>query len=112
MSQDVFEIGSHTVNHVITTHVSEEQVRFELDESRRAIAEEIGVSPLAFCYPNGNYDERIARLVSRSGYACATTTEHGLIGRRANLYALPRLGMHQDVAGTANGLALLLSGIR
>jgi len=111
MSRDVFEIGSHTAGHRILTQLDEEQVKRELDESRRRIADEIGEAPVSFCYPNGDYNEKIARLVARAGYACATTTRHGFANPPADLYALPRLGMHQDVAPDAHGLELLLSGI-
>jgi peptidoglycan/xylan/chitin deacetylase (PgdA/CDA1 family) len=111
MSADVFEIGSHTAGHRIMTQLDDDEVRRELDESRRRIADEIGETPISFCYPNGDHNDKIARLVARAGYACATTTRHGFANPPADLYALPRLGMHQGVAPDAHGLALLLSGI-
>lgn len=111
MSADVFEIGSHTVNHVILTQADDETIKRELALSRQTIAEKIGVAPASFCYPNGDYDKPIALLVARAGYACALTTRAGFANRRPDLYALPRLGVHEGIAATANGLALLLSGI-
>lgn len=105
------ELGSHTAHHELLTQLTTLDVREELDQSKRTLAAEIGVSPVSFCYPNGSYDEKIARQVQRAGYACAVTTEPGFADAPGELFALPRLGVHQGVAPDANGLALLLSGI-
>ncbi|MDP8223580.1 MAG: polysaccharide deacetylase family protein [Candidatus Lernaella stagnicola] len=111
MHAEGWEIGSHTVGHHILTQLSAAEVKHELDGSKRVIEREIGESPTNFCYPNGNYDEHTKRAVQRAGYACAVTTEAGFADPPADLFALPRLGVHQGVAATANGLELLLSGL-
>jgi len=111
MSRDVFEIGSHTARHLLLTQLDSEGVKRELSESRESIAARLGRPPASFCYPNGNYTPQIAKLVARAGYACAVTTAAGFADPPADIYALPRLGVHQGVAPDADGLALLLSGI-
>lgn len=111
MNRDVFEIGSHTVGHRLLTQLDGESVKRELMESRDTIAARFGKPPASFCYPNGNYTPSITRHVARAGYACAVTTAAGFADPPADLFALPRLGVHQGVAPDAAGLALLLSGI-
>jgi peptidoglycan/xylan/chitin deacetylase (PgdA/CDA1 family) len=112
MSRDVFEIGSHTETHPLLTRLTDAEVERELLASKQAIAQEIGVAPTSFCYPTGDANEKVARLVARAGYASAVTTEAGFADPPFNAYLLPRIGVHQDVAPDADGLALLLSGIR
>ncbi len=111
MAQGGFEIGSHTVNHVILTQCDSSTARAELELSRRQIVEQLGAASPVFCYPNGDHNASLRQLVARSGYAGALTTAAGFADRHPDLFALPRLGVHQGVAPSANGLALLLTGL-
>ena len=111
MARDVFEIGSHTAEHMRLASVDGQTVRRELEESRRVIAEEIGVSPFSLCYPHGDFDEQCRLAAEQSGYACALTGHPGFADDPTDLYALPRFTMHQTVAANADGLELFLSGL-
>lgn len=106
-----FEVGSHTVNHVMLTETDSSTARAELELSRRQIVEQIGAVSPAFCYPNGEHNPAVRQLVAHTGYTCALTTAPGFADKRPELFALPRIGAHQGVAPSANGLALLLSGL-
>ena len=111
MSVDAFEVGSHTATHVLLTEVTSAAAKIELEESRRVIAEQIGRPATSLCYPNGNHDESVRRLAKTCGFACALTTAAGFADPPIDLHALPRIGVHQDVAPKASGLELLLSGV-
>lgn len=111
MAGDVFEVGSHGANHLILTEVDAETANRELVESRRILGDQLGRSVTTLCYPDGAYDDRIVRLAGQAGYACAVTTEPGFAHPPVSVFSLPRIGVHQDVARDADGLALLLAGL-
>jgi peptidoglycan/xylan/chitin deacetylase (PgdA/CDA1 family) len=92
------EIGSHTVTHPILSSISDEESWDELVRSRAQIEDEIGRSVRCFCFPNGmpvDYRESQVRQVSEAGYACAVVAESGTVGRGADRYRLPRIGMER-----------------
>jgi len=53
------EIASHTVNHLNLTTLSDEDLQYELEESKKLIEEKTGVSVISVCYPAGKYDDRV-----------------------------------------------------
>jgi peptidoglycan/xylan/chitin deacetylase (PgdA/CDA1 family) len=97
MSDAGIEIGSHTATHPILPNVSLAHVQRELVESRRRIAAEIGRNVALFCYPNGNYNDAIAREVGRAGYTCAVTVEGGLNDEQSNPLTLKRIHADYDL---------------
>jgi peptidoglycan/xylan/chitin deacetylase (PgdA/CDA1 family) len=68
------EIGSHTKNHAILPELTDERVRLELVESRKALEDLLGKPVPAFCFPKGKFDLRTCRLVREAGYKVARTT--------------------------------------
>lgn len=97
MSLNGIEFGSHTLTHPILTNVSEEQLRRELSESRTHIESVLRRRIDQFCYPNGNYDERVADEVVRAGYGCAVTTEVGLVEAGDERFTLRRIHTEHDL---------------
>ncbi len=88
-----YEIGSHSVTHPLLTTLPDEEALHEMAESRRMIESRLGVSARWFCYPSGDHDTRIAKLVREAGYegACVTpsgpgVTESPFTHRRIGVY--------------------------
>ncbi|WP_412535863.1 polysaccharide deacetylase family protein [Marinobacter sp. MIT932201] len=78
------DIGSHSVNHPILTRMPLNEVKCEVEESRKLILKELGQEPTVFCYPNGterDFNESIKRIIDLAGYKYAITA----IGERFNL---------------------------
>jgi peptidoglycan/xylan/chitin deacetylase (PgdA/CDA1 family) len=105
--------GSHSSSHRIMTQISLSEVKTELIDSRKTMLEQ-GIKPVpVFCYPNGTFDRDVQELVRESGYRAAVGCEVGLEKDRPNdLFALKRIGLHEDSAASAPLLALTLSGFR
>jgi peptidoglycan/xylan/chitin deacetylase (PgdA/CDA1 family) len=103
MARHGFEFGSHTRRHVILPHESEETIREELDASAEAIELRLRRRPVAFAYPDGQFDDRALRLVGESGCRLAVTCDEGFVSRRSRHLALPRLLMHDGVSATPAG---------
>ncbi len=95
--------GSHTVNHRIMTAIGMEEARFELESSKNKLLAERLVAPgfIPFCYPNGNYDTSIRRLVAEAGYHAAVTTVNGWNDEGRDKFSLKRISVHEDVSRTS-----------
>lgn len=94
--------GSHTHNHRILVHLTEEEVEEELVLSKETLIREGAVDPsfVPFCYPNGNWNERIARMVRETGYHAAVSTENGWNEEGVSPFELKRVAIHQDMTGS------------
>lgn len=88
------QIGSHTSTHPILPRVSGERLRAELIDSRARLELMLNRKVDLFCYPNGDYDERVSSAVAAAGYRCAVTVEPGLNGKHSDLLRLRRV--HTD----------------
>ncbi len=72
------EIGSHTKTHPILTELGDRNALVdEIANSKLHIEEMIDTNVTSFCYPNGDQNESIRRIVKEAGYANAVTTEMG-----------------------------------
>jgi peptidoglycan/xylan/chitin deacetylase (PgdA/CDA1 family) len=94
--------GSHTVNHKILSNQSSDTIMEELVRSKNVLIEKNVVNPLfiPFCYPNGNWNDDIVSMVRKSGYHLAVTTENGWNQSDTSLFALRRVGIHQDISSS------------
>jgi len=88
--------GSHTVNHPILTNEQTNVVEDEIRRSKEIIEKERGREVLHFCYPNGNYNDEIKRVVSES-YKSACTTRAGFISKSSDIYSLNRIGINEEM---------------
>ena len=93
MQRQRISFGSHTVNHPILATLSEQQVVWEIEESKQTIEREIGVPVRTFAYPNGrevDFSERTKALVREAGYDCGLSTIFGANDNSHDLFALRR----------------------
>lgn len=97
---DCVSYGSHTHNHEILTSIPLENVRHELETSRKVLSEQIGTPVDFFCYPNGNYNDAIMNELKIAGYKLAVTTWPGTIGSSKSPLELNRLMVHEDRSST------------
>ncbi len=97
MARNRIEFGSHTLTHPILTNVGDEQLRQELTESRTHIEAVLRRRIEQFCYPNGDYNERVTSEVSRAGYVSAVTTVSGLVETGDERFTLRRIHTEHDL---------------
>jgi peptidoglycan/xylan/chitin deacetylase (PgdA/CDA1 family) len=68
----VFWLGSHTVNHPLLSTLSENELQFEIQNSREALG-----NPTLFAYPFGypqSYSKKIIKILMQNGFKAAFTT--------------------------------------
>jgi len=99
--------GSHTVNHPNLRNLTNEEVEYELVESKDTLESHIGKKVGAFAFPYGgpdSFNEHIVNEVGRAGYVCAFTTIQGKLAvDREDKFRLPRVLLfdYQDQGAVA-----------
>jgi peptidoglycan/xylan/chitin deacetylase (PgdA/CDA1 family) len=90
--------GAHTSGHVILDRVPPEQAEREIVQSRDEMGQNLGLRPTLFAYPNGNFTPELKDMLLRHGFEAAMTTHKAWIGRDCDLFAMPRIGIHEDIS--------------
>ena len=72
---DDFEIGAHTIKHDILTQLDETGVYKSLVESKQYTESLIKKEIKVFCYPRGEYNEKIKFIVKKTGFLGARTVK-------------------------------------
>lgn len=70
-----FEIGAHTVGHVVLTGVADDRARAEIVDGKTWLEESTGTGCGLFCPPGGHYAERHLRMIRDAGYLGLRNTE-------------------------------------
>lgn len=86
-----FEIGSHGLNHVPLTHLSEKELREELKHSKETLEQQLGVKVTSFSVPRGFYDRRIRTTAVECGYRFVFTSQFDLNQKNEDRLCLRRL---------------------
>ncbi|MCX7013376.1 MAG: polysaccharide deacetylase family protein [Candidatus Sumerlaeota bacterium] len=78
MSRQGISVQSHGMTHRRLSRLSPEEIKKELQDSRRAIEREIGVRPIAYAFPYGVKREAARAIAETAGYRFLCTTESGV----------------------------------
>ncbi|MFF1462254.1 polysaccharide deacetylase family protein [Streptomyces sp. NPDC058330] len=98
------EIGSHGMDHLDLTALSDAALRRETHGSREALDRVTGGLPAGFCYPYGRADARVLASVRDAGYAFGCALDPG---RLRGPLALPRTHVsHADRSARLRAKAL------
>lgn len=99
------ELGSHSMTHANFLELSQDDVMYELQASKRSLEEQFGIDVRSFAFPFGLYRPEHLNLVAEAGYQSAVTTNEGIEALRdANKHALKRI----KISGKDNWLAFLV----
>jgi len=90
---DVFEVGSHSVSHPDLSELSEQEIVYEIKESKKVIKDKLGVEVVHFCYPFGKVFKNYSKILQQEGYLTATSLKNVLvrIDKDIDFYCLPRI---------------------
>ncbi len=93
MSNNGIEFGSHTISHPHLTRLSYQEARKEIQGSKKQIEEEIGTKIIFFCYPYGDFNGRIQKILKECGYEGAVVTPYGRL--KEGKFSLKRVGIYR-----------------
>ncbi|MEA5452215.1 polysaccharide deacetylase family protein [Leptolyngbya sp. CCNP1308] len=89
-------IASHSVTHPPDLRdLSDEELVYEVVESKRQLEAQLGVPMRYFSYPTGHYNERVAQAVADAGYMAGFTMrqdDEKFAGASESLLAIERFG--------------------
>jgi peptidoglycan/xylan/chitin deacetylase (PgdA/CDA1 family) len=92
-ADELFEIGSHTVNQPLLAAQPCDIQRGELDDSRRILEGLINKRVLALSYPYGGpdaFDETTVQIARAAGYRYACIVRNGRVGQDTDPLRIPR----------------------
>jgi peptidoglycan/xylan/chitin deacetylase (PgdA/CDA1 family) len=90
MSAHGIEFGSHSMNHRLLHQLSPEEVRFEVEESKRQVEGVVQKPCKVFAYPAGFFNDVARRSVETAGHLAAFSTVYGPYDR-PDIFALNRI---------------------
>ena len=107
------EFGSHTDGHKILKTLKKDEITLELEESKKSLIDEKVCEKdfCPFCYPSGVYDRHIKKMVAEAGYNVAVSTQKGWNTKKSDLFALKRIGIHDDMTSTEAMFACKIAGL-
>jgi peptidoglycan/xylan/chitin deacetylase (PgdA/CDA1 family) len=111
MARGGVSFGAHGDSHRLLTTLAPEDVGHEVRASRASLERRLGASPVAFCYPNGDWNAGVAEVVGRQ-FALAFSTRRGHVDpKRENRLAIRRINVHEDMTRTEPLMLARLLGI-
>lgn len=87
---DGMDIGAHTVTHPFLTSLTDDEISWEISESKRRLEEITGTPVTSFAYPFGQFSEAIIQKVKDSGFEMAVTCTEGVVTTETDLMQIPR----------------------
>jgi peptidoglycan/xylan/chitin deacetylase (PgdA/CDA1 family) len=69
-------VGNHTMTHPCLPRCRDDKAAQEVERAHRQLTEALGHAPRSFAYPNGDWDERVERLLAEAGYEAAFLFDH------------------------------------
>lgn len=97
LAAEGFEMGSHGLNHIPLSHLSEERVREELKDSKELLQIRGGDEIWSFSVPKGYFHTKIRVLAREVGYRMVFTSQFDLNPRGQDLLCLNRLVIKKDL---------------
>lgn len=81
MAKSIAEIGAHSVNHPIMTNIDDDDLEFELLQSKHSVEAITDAACDVFAYPDGmesSYDSRVMNAAKNAGFRLACTYVPGV----------------------------------
>jgi len=98
LSDEGFEIGSHSLTHSYLHDFTDERVRAELRESKERLEQLTGRRVAHFSCPGGRWDARVARFAREAEYESVVTSRIGVNTRATDRFRLSRVAVTRGVA--------------
>ncbi len=90
MSASGIEFGSHSFNHKLFHQITNEEIEFEVTESKKYIENLLQTECRVFAYPAGFFTDYAQAAIKNAGYVAAFSTVYGA-AENPDLYQLNRI---------------------
>ena len=92
LAADGWEVGAHSCSHPRLTTLGDAALKREIEHSRRACEDHLGLACESFAYPFGDADGRVREAVGAAGFVTAAGLSPLAFGREDRL-EWPRVGV-------------------
>jgi peptidoglycan/xylan/chitin deacetylase (PgdA/CDA1 family) len=83
LEQHGVRVEVHGWDHTALPGLSPDELRHQVVDARRALADVLGREPVVFAYPFGYHDDAARRTIAEAGYTCAFSVHDAVRGRFA-----------------------------
>ncbi|MHC4525336.1 MAG: polysaccharide deacetylase family protein, partial [Planctomycetota bacterium] len=97
MSANNISIQSHTLTHCILTELQDDEMEYELTESKKQIEQLTGQTVNHIAIPRAGYNNRVRKWVKKTGYATACCNKKGAATGISDPFSLPRIVIERDM---------------
>ena len=87
------EICAHSKTHPFLSACSTKQLNSEINDCKKELEQLLEIPITTFCYPYGNFNQKILQEVSCAKYHCAFAIFENASFDKLNILALPRIGI-------------------
>jgi peptidoglycan/xylan/chitin deacetylase (PgdA/CDA1 family) len=92
-------IGSHSFSHQNLTKIKNNELKTEIDGSKKYLEDKFQLHINNFCYPYGKYNQIVINEVKKSKYKKAFTTNRGLYNStKSNNFELNRVSVSRGIS--------------
>jgi glycosyltransferase involved in cell wall biosynthesis len=92
--------GSHTLNHVLLTHMQPARAELEIRRSRQELQERLDLDICSFSYPWGAANSFVRDAVKSAGYDYAVATHPRLVDENGDPRFIPRIAVSDSALRT------------
>ncbi len=96
LSEKGMEIGSHTVNHVFLSNLTDDKLYYELEESKKQLEDIIQKPVTSLSLPGGRGNKRIFTAAQKAGYDTLCTSVYHPNDADTYLFSLGRIPIKRD----------------
>jgi peptidoglycan/xylan/chitin deacetylase (PgdA/CDA1 family) len=93
LSDEGFDIGSHSMTHAYLTDLAPAELRAEIHESKARLEEITGREVKHFSCPGGRWSLGVAQEAQRAGYATVANSRPGKNSSASDCFALSRMAV-------------------
>jgi peptidoglycan/xylan/chitin deacetylase (PgdA/CDA1 family) len=97
LSEQGFEVGSHSLTHRHLSDLDAEQIKTELIDSKAALEELTGKTVAHFSCPGGRVNAIVTEVAVQAGYRTVATSRLGINSSRSDPFALTRVAIKRDM---------------
>jgi peptidoglycan/xylan/chitin deacetylase (PgdA/CDA1 family) len=102
LSKEGIEIGNHSHAHpyFLNTRENDRKSVFvqDLQTARDLFKEKLGIQPVIFAYPYGEFDQIMEESLREMGFIAAAAQNSGVLCESTNMYGIPRFPMAGNYA--------------
>jgi peptidoglycan/xylan/chitin deacetylase (PgdA/CDA1 family) len=107
LQKDGWSFGSHTMTHPNLTDCTTNEIKQELEASKKMIETELETECRSVAYPRGRFNTEVLRSTEGAGYSLGFSTDFTIRTSLRNRYCLSRVGINKS--HSANELLSLLT---